>query len=194
LIPIILGYQEFGWEYVGTTDNIQIFEKKTPADKYRSVRLLTYSSASVDEIVAAVEDVSSHPQWAFGAQSAEILKNYDSDSFIYYVIIDFPFPTKDRDLVVHYEKIHDDDNCSVKLVSKSVPEYIPQKGKYVRMEAYLSIYEISQVREGQTQIIHEMQVSPGGKIPDWIVKMFRTNGPVKTMQGLLCYLDENVCD
>ena len=57
LIPIILGYQEFGWEYVGTTDNIQIFEKKTPADKYRSVRLLTYSSASVDEIVAAVEDV-----------------------------------------------------------------------------------------------------------------------------------------
>lgn len=194
LIPMILGYQEFGWKYIGTTDNIQIFEKKTPADKYRSVRLLTYSSASVDEVVAAVEDVPSHPKWAFGAQSAEILKTYDSDdSFVYYVIIDFPFPTKDRDLVVQYEKIHDG-NSGIKLISKSVPGYIPRKGKYIRMEEYLSIYKIRQVREGQTQIVHELQVNPGGKIPDWIVKMFRTNGPVKTMKGLLCHIDEDVCD
>ena len=179
----ILSAQNDGWKYMKTTDGINVYTKNIDGSTLKEIKLQTHFKNKLSVVVAALQDVSSYPKWVYKASYSEKIKSINSWETIYYNYLDFPWPIKDRDVVV-YNKI--DQNPKTKLVVSSSfakKGVLPAKENIFRIEDMHSQW-ILKPEEAGIYVEYYFSSNPGGDIPDWSINAAMDDGPIKTIQGL----------
>lgn len=177
------------WDIVKQTDDITVFTRKSENSKYKEVKITMTIKCTMNELVAALEDVDAHKDWVPYTIDSKMVKKDSDSEFYYYVSSDFPFPAKDRDVVIYYEREQAADSKVVITRSEAAPEVLPKSDGFVRVPVFSSTYVLTPLDDGIIDIEYLLKVSPGGKIPAWIINLGVTKGPIKTMESLIKLID-----
>ena len=182
-------YSQSDWKLVKERESIEVFTRKASNSKYKEVKILANFKTTMNELVAALEDVDTHKDWVPYTIDSYMVKKLNPDKFYYYVSSDFPFPAKDRDVVIYYERQQNPDTKKVVTHSAAAPDYMETFNDFVRVPVFDSIYELTPKDDGTIDINYELKVSPGGSIPAWLINLGVTKGPIMTMESLVELLD-----
>lgn len=177
------------WKLVKEKYATMVYTKKSDKSKYKEVKITASFQTSMNELVAALEDVDTHKDWVPYTIDSYMVEKLEDDKFYYYVSSDFPFPAKDRDVVIFYERQQNPDTKVVITKSEAVPDYIEAFKEFVRVPVFSSTYILTPKQNGFIDIDYEVKVSPGGSIPAWIINLGITKGPIMTMESLAELLD-----
>ncbi len=177
------------WKLVKEKGSTMVYTKKSDNSKLKEVKITARFQSSMNELVAALEDVDTHKDWVPYTIDSYMVDKLNEDKFYYYVSSDFPFPAKDRDVVILYEREQNPDTKVVITTSEAAPDYIDAFKEFIRVPVFSSTYILTPKTNGFIDIDYQVKVSPGGSIPAWIINLGITKGPIKTMESLATLLD-----
>jgi len=174
------------WNLTEEKENIKMYTRKLEGSKFEQVRLTTTINSSLSEIVAILEDVENQKKWMYATKKSELLNTKQSeDHFNYYLVMDMPFPAKDRDVVINYKRIQDPSTKVVTTKSKAINGILKEKSKLARITDFTSTYTLSPISNNKVQVEYFLQANPGGNLPAWMVNLFTTKGPYESMLSLV---------
>lgn len=194
LIFLSYSFQLFSqedWKLVKESENISVYTQKLEHEDLKQVKIDASVKTSMHELVAALEDIDSHKDWVMRTLESKMVDKISEDTFYYYIAADFPFPARDRDLVVYYERWQDPETKIVYTKSTAAPSKIPSKDDFIRMDFFSSTYKIIPKEDGWIDIEYYLKTGPGGKIPNWMINLAITKGPIDTIESLFELLATN---
>lgn len=173
------------WELRGESDGIRVFTRDSSIPGLKTVRAETV--IPVDDptvIVALLDDVETARELVDRVSSVEQLESPESDGKYVHLVLDMPWPVRDRDVAAVATIRHDEENRSFILSLNGRPELIPVDRRYLRVPSFDSSYTLNYGREDGVHVILESTVDPGGRIPAWVMNYGITRMPVKTLANL----------
>ena len=115
---------------------------------------------SIDEILAIVEDVNNYYQ-IFDSIVYSILDEND----IVHVMVDYPIPFSDRDYVVKFELLYE--NQDVVYRFKSEDKNKPYHKDYVRLTNAAGEWRLSPIDENYVEVSYTWNGELKGNFPSW---------------------------
>lgn len=172
------------WSLAKEKENIKVFTRKTEGKKIKELKIESRVKASLNSLVAILEDIETHPDWVFKCSSSFYVDKPSDDKFTYYVSVDFPFPATDRDMVIYYEREQDPVTKEVVTISTSASDKSPSVDKYIRITEFDSKYILTPQEDGWVDIVYFLESDPAGKIPAWMINLAIAKGPTETMKRM----------
>ncbi len=189
-LPSSISAQSSSWELTTSKDDLEVYTRTNTDCKIKEIRIKTLIKTNLDNLFAVLHNVSGYPDWVYKGIDSKPLEHLDENTFYYYTASNFPFPFSDRDLVVLSKKWYDEATATWHSYSKAQPDYLPEEGNFVRIQAFESHWKIKDMGDGTIQIDYEASTDPGGMLPAWIINLGITTGPTKTMTALKEKLEE----
>jgi len=180
------------WVLLKEHENFTVYYRNIENSKLQELKILAQTPASPEEVLAALETVEKHKEWVYGTKESYILKKKNYSDFDYYVSIDMPFPVKDRDIVINYQRKQGERPNEIHTYSKAVSNIKDLREGYVRIERFSSHYHIWENEDGLTYIEYTVSADPGGILPAWLVNLLKAHGPTRTINTLLNQLEAGI--
>jgi ribosome-associated toxin RatA of RatAB toxin-antitoxin module len=168
------------WSLVRESDQIQVFKKPTP-NGYNAIRIEAVVRAPLKTFIEFVNQVDRYPEWVYKCREAEELDNPVNSTMKYWMVSDFPFPFKDRELTaVSFH--HVDERGIFHSASFAEPGSVDDAN--VVITKFDARWKVTPTAQNEIKIEYEVQTEPGGHIPAWLYNLAVDQGPFKTMQSL----------
>ncbi len=180
---VMIGSAKEQWELVKEEDGIKVFLKTVPSSKIKEFKGVTNINSSLDSILAVLYDADACPKWVHNCEEATRLTDIGFYEAYIYQVIDFPFPAKDRDLVLHTVMTQEPESKDVTIRLNSAPEYIPST-KNVRIIRSTGYYFLKPLPDGTVEVTWQHYTDPGGRVPTWIVNSLLVDTPFETLKNL----------
>jgi START domain len=171
------------WELVKDEDGIKVFLKPDPGSKIKEFKGVTNINSSLDSILAVLYDADACPKWLHNCREATRLADIGFYEAYIYQVVDFPFPAKDRDLVLHTVMTQDPETKDVTIKLNSTPDYIPDT-KNFRIKKSTGYYFLKPKPDGTVEVTWQHFTDPGGRVPTWIVNSLLVDTPFQTLKNL----------
>lgn len=181
---ILSGQSEEPWDLIKEKENLVVYGRKLHDSKFKEIKVEGRIRSTLSELVLALEDVKAQEEWVMRTIEAKIIDHSETGSFHFYLSTDMPFPIKDRDLVVFYQRKQDPVTKIVKTISYATPDKVERKSGFLRIPRFDSQYTLTPKEDGWIEIEYVMGVDPGGALPAWLVNLAASLGPVSTMNSL----------
>lgn len=178
-----------GWELIKEQGPLKVYTRKSADSDIKELRITTNMKASMDDFVNALNDADSYKEWVYKCPNSQLVKKVSDHELYYRVETDFPFPLSDRDLVVYTKQRFD---ASGVFYSDSVarPDYQPKEDGMVRIQLFESHWKVTSLKDGSIFIDYNSKVDPAGNIPQWVVNLGLTVGPVKSMESFTEFVEQ----
>ena len=99
------------------------------------------------------------------------------------MVLDFPFPLKDRDLVVK-GRMFKDAQGMIHIQNKSVSQGYPLNPSYVRLTHYEGDWTFQKLGANRVKVSTYGYADPAGSIPTSFVNMFVQQQPYQMLQKM----------
>ncbi|MBK8503487.1 MAG: hypothetical protein IPL46_15495 [Saprospiraceae bacterium] len=169
-----------GWSIVRKNEHIEVYKQPTETG-YNAIRIEATVSTPIQSFISFLSDIHRYPEWVFKCSEARSLDHGANTSMKYWMVSDFPFPFKDRELTVesaHYV----DRNGVFYSTSKAISNLVNSSN--VAITQFDAHWKVTPVKQNQIKIEYEILAEPGGAIPAWLYNLAVDQGPFKTMQNL----------
>lgn len=172
------------WQLSKQEKGINVYVKSKQGSLLKSFKGEVLIKSSLVPLVAILEDPSSFPRWMHQTKSAQKLKEINQASSYIHVVTDMPWPVIDRDSVTLARLTQDKKTKRIQITIKSAPDYIkPIKG-HLRIREMQGKWTLMPLGKGETRVIYEMRVDPGGNLPKWLVNTLSIDIPFYTLDNL----------
>lgn len=172
------------WEIEQNRDGIQVHTRKNPGIEFKEFRGVTIINASLNSIVALIHDTESYPDWYYNCREARSLKKVGSEEGFNYSITETPWPTDDRDSILHYIRTQDAETKIVTFQLEGVADYIQPKSDLVRIQKLQGYWKLSPLPDNKVEVSLEMLVDPGGNIPAWLANAMVVDMPYYSLLNM----------
>lgn len=172
------------WNLVSDQDTLQIYTRRSEVSSIKEVKIEARVQCELKEIVAALEDIPTQKDWLIRTKEIRYVEEQGPGRFSYYLSTDMPFPVKDRDIVVNYERSYDQNKGEVLIEYQELGGLVPINKSHVRIPEMKASYKLSSPSEGMAAIEYYLYIDAGGALPNWVVNFAITKGPKETMDGL----------
>ena len=135
-------------------------------------------------IVALLDDVEATAELMDKVSLVEQIESEEPGAKHVHMVLDLPWPLKDRDVVAALTPLHDEEGQRLILTLTGKPAWIPADRKYVRVPNFASSYTLRYGLEGGVHVTLESTIDPGGSIPGWMMNYSITDMPVKTLTNM----------
>ena len=183
------GSKNIPWELIKVKEPLRIYTRTSTDSDIKEIRMTTTIKASLTDFIDALNDADSYKKWVYKCESSKLVKKVSSTELYYQIETDFPFPLSDRDLVVRTIQKFDDSGV---FYSNSVayPDKEPEKKGVVRIQLFESHWKVTPQNDGSVYIDYNSKVDPAGSIPQWVVNLGLTVGPIKSMESFTKFVEE----
>jgi hypothetical protein len=171
------------WELAKEEDGIKVFLKAVAGSKIKEFKAVTRINSSLDSILAVLYDTDACPKWLHNCKEATRLSDIGFYEAYIYQVINFPFPVKDRDLILHTVMTQEPESKDVTIKLDSAPDYIPPT-KNVRIKKSTGYYFLKPLPDGTVEVTWQHYTDPGGGVPKWIVNSQLVDTPLKSLENL----------
>jgi START domain len=180
---VTMGSAKAQWELVKDENGIKVFLRTVPGSKIKEFKGVTNINSSLDSIVAVLDDTEACPKWVHNCKDPVKLSEISFNEGYVYQVIDFPFPVKDRDLILHSVMTQNADTKQVTIRLVAVPDYISET-KNLRIKRSDGFYLLKPLPDGSIEVAWQHHTEPGGGIPKWLVNSLLVDTPFKTLRNL----------
>ena len=176
------------WKKIGESEGITEYIKPSTESEFQSLRAKGGVNAPVAVIEAILRDAPAYTVFVLNCTEYSVadIPGFENktDSFHGYLIMDMPFPVKDRDAVCRTDfTINNSTGTIYAQINGIDTEYRLDKRK-VRMPLVKENYILVPSNSNQTEVTFTCIVSPGGAIPVFISDMFSKNMGIYVIKGL----------
>jgi hypothetical protein len=181
--PVTIGTAKAQWELVKDKDGIKVFLKTAAGSKIKEFKGVTNVNSSLDSILAVLYDTQACAEWIHNCSQAARLTDISFYEAYIYQVINFPFPVKDRDLILHTVMTQDPETKDVTIKLNSAPDYVSKTGN-VRIKTSAGYYLLKPLPDGTVEVTWQHYTDPGGGVPAWMVNSLLVDTPFKTLENL----------
>lgn len=172
-------------------NNIKVWtyqNQKNPVFLYKAE---TQFDVPIEKAVSLILDVDNAVKWVPYMGSVKVLSRDDKKGeFLLYMVLDFPFPLKDRDLVVQ-GKIRKDAQGMISIQNKAVQTGYPLNPEYIRLNQYEGDWTFQKLGAQKVKVSTYGYANPEGSIPLTFVNMFVQQQPYQMLQKMKKQLQSN---
>lgn len=167
-------------------NEVKVYLSKDDGAKIKRFRGVTRVDASLTSLIALLHDLDSAPDWIHAVSSAEKIEPFSGNdkSYMSYITVNAPWPTKDRDSVVFNVTEQDPVSKVVTLRMQSKPTHLPAKNKYVRIPKFVGYWKLKPISTGKVEVTFSVLSDPGGNVPLFLYNTMITDTPYKTLINL----------
>jgi hypothetical protein len=180
------------WQLIKEQDDVQVYSTKVQGSRIKSAKGEIIIAASLDDILAVLENITLLPRWLYKCRSAKTIKQADIVERYDYIYTDMPWPSWDRDVIVRsiFQQ-----NPKTKVVTVSFdtdPKMVALKPRVVRVKKMTgrmllipqALKPTDNKDSKKTKIIYEVNTDPGGRIPKWLVNDMISDFPFYSLKNL----------
>ena len=165
--------------------NIKVYVKNEDGQKIRSFRVVAMMDSSIETLARVQSDFDDYLRWYFATLEVKFLKKVSDREYIYYLVHDAPIGTPDRDVILRTViEPMTAKRPYVQLKMNALPNFLPVKPPYVRMEAEDYTARWTPINKNQVLLEAEGFINPSGAAPSWAVNFIQGRGPYINMMGL----------
>ena len=165
-------------------NNIKVWTYQTENNPIIQYRAETTFDVPLERAVAVVLDVERTPQWVPYVGKAQLLsRDEKKGEFILYMVLDFPFPLKDRDLVIK-GKMSKNADGSISIKNNVIQNNYPEQPDVVRLTKYTGDWTFQRVGNNKVKVTTTGYADPAGSIPLSFVNMFVQQQPYQMLMKM----------
>lgn len=95
-----------------------------------------------------------------------------------------PWPVRDRDVVVSVRAVYGEPGEVILRIAAITAAPIPARDGVVRMPHFVAHYRFRALAAGRFQVAYQLDVEPGGTLPEWLKKLVARNLAHDTLADL----------
>jgi len=164
---------------------IKVYVKNEEGQKIRSFKVEGVIDAPIETILRVQSDVENYARWYFEIAEVKFLKKVSDKEFYFYLVHDAPIGLPKRDVILRtIIEPMSKKQPFVQLKMTSVPDYMPPRSPFIRMEAENYVLRYTPISKTQTLREVEGFINPGGNAPSWAINFVSGKGPYTNMMGI----------
>ncbi len=172
-------------------NDIKVWTYRDATNAAMSYKAETTLNVPIEQAVALVLDVEHSSRWAPYVAKAEILsRDEKKGEFTLYMVLDFPFPLKDRDLVVQ-GRITKDAKGVIRIQNSAIATGKAIQPDYVRLKRYQGNWTFQRLDATRVKVTTSGFADPEGAIPAKVANMFVEQQPYQMLQKMKAELAKN---
>ncbi len=179
----VIGGNE-GWEMVKDKKGVKVSLRKTPFSQVKSFKSKIVLDVDLATTVGFLWDEKNYVDWMLMCYKIEILDFISKSEQITYMINNPPWPVSKRDGAMRRKIYRDPADGSVYIEMCSMPAFIPERKKHVRVPLLVGYGQVRPISENKVEVTYEMLVNPGGWIPVWVINMQVVATPFFTLRNI----------
>ena len=165
-------------------NNIKVWTYQDQQNLVFLYKAETTYHAPIENAVSLILDIEHAVQWVPYMGSIKVLSRDDKKGeFTLYMVLDFPFPLKDRDLIVQGKMIKQA-NGQISIKNKAIQTGYPLNPNYVRFTDYQGDWTFQKLANNQVKVSTYGYANPEGSIPLTFVNMFVQQQPYQMLQKM----------
>lgn len=171
-------------EPVKDSHGIKVWTYEIPNYPIRGFKATTVVKSSLSGLVNLIMDTDNASEWVYRTDKIEVLKRDDAQqTFLVRAETDFPWPLKDRDVIVQGKVSQDPASLVVTIQSQSVGGY-PAREDFVRMPDMQGTWIFKPLGKGQVEVTMIGRADPAGVLPHAVINLVIQETPYNTLKGL----------
>ncbi|MGN0937661.1 START domain-containing protein [Acinetobacter amyesii] len=172
-------------------NNIKVWTYQNAQNPVFQYKAETSFDVPIEKAVSLILDVENAVNWVPYMGSVKVLSRDDQKGeFSLYMVLDFPFPLKDRDLVVQ-GKMRKDAQGIISIQNKAVKKGYPINPNYVRLTDYEGDWTFHRLGNQKVKVSTYGYANPEGSIPLSFVNMFVQQQPYQMLQKMKVQLGKS---
>jgi len=187
VFPLIASAQldgvDYNWKEKKNKKGIAISTSSVVGSSFKAVRGEMVVKASVEALVALVEDMEACSDWAAMCKESRVEKRVSEKESFAYIYNDIPFPVTDRDVYTHVVWSRNPETKRVTMTSTATKGGTA-KTKAVRIENAVSQWHFTPKGDGTTFVENFAHIDPNGPTPAWITNLMLVDSPYKSMNKM----------
>lgn len=172
-------------------NNVKVWTYQNTGQSVLSYKAETVLDVPIERAVALILDVRNSTRWVPNVAKAEVLSRDDAKGeFTLYMVLDFPFPLKDRDMVVK-GKMYKDASGVISIKNTAVSKVKPVNPGYIRISDYSGDWVFQQQADGRVKVTTTGHANPEGAIPASVTNLLVEQQPYQMLQRMKTELAKN---
>lgn len=174
-------------------DDVKVWTYKTPNNPILNFRAATVLESTLSGAVALVMDIENAAEWAPYTEKALILdRNDQSGTFTLRIDLNFPFPLKNRDVVI-VSQLNQATDGVVTIKNEVVTDpRAPERKQFIRINRYEGLWQFKPVKSASGSPAVEVTVSgyadPKGVLPIGVINLFVQEQPFQLLRKMQSYV------
>ena len=172
-------------------NNIKVWTYQTENNPVFQYKAETTFDVPLERAVAVVLDVERTPQWVPYVAKAQLLsRDEKKGEFTLYMLLDLPFPLKDRDLVIK-GKMNKNADGSISIKNNAIKNSYPERPNVIRLNQYTGDWTFQRLTNNKVKVMTSGYADPAGSIPLSFVNMFVQQQPYQMLQKMKIELSKS---
>lgn len=172
-------------------DGIKVYLCSQDTSKFTSIKAeFTIKNTSPKAFLRLMMDVDNYDDWQYSMDEVKLIKAIDAYSFIYYTVLDFPWPLSNREMMMKFQATIDPQNKILDISMRNIPYDYERNSKYTEMGLSDAKWHAVQQPDNTLQINYSLRLDPGGSVSPWLVNMAMAEGPYLTFRKIKTLLEE----
>lgn len=173
------------WKLIKESDDIKIYIKEKPENNnYVNIRAITESEGSLEAFATIMHDVPNYKKWMHSVEETYIVEEESKYHFSYYMLTNFPWPAKDRDVVLNMKFEWFPEEKKFITHSKEKKGLVPENDNTVRIQKVDASYSFTRLHHNRIRIEYKGRINPGIALPDWVMEKVHHIAPYNTLRNL----------
>jgi hypothetical protein len=172
------------WQLRKDDEGIRVFTRERRESDVVSYKIQANLKVELSGVLDRLTDVERLPEWVDPCREPRILSHNEKGKYVYHCVYDFPWPLRNRHMVVRSSVIEEDMGRVVRLESRSHDGIVENKRGMVRMTDFWE--SVTLISRGQTSVQMHVEgfFDPGGNIPPWMTNLYLPQSALKTIKNL----------
>jgi hypothetical protein len=169
------------WTFLYKEDGIEVFTDHASPPTFRAEGPL---NVDIVDILAVFADIPRRSEWVRNLKESRAIVDTE-DYVLVYSHYNLPWPASDRDSLIESSFKRDYANSELTISFKAIEstEVPVEKGR-VRVPKADGTLFLKILKKGETFVRYEVQLDPGGWLPQWICNFFVKDAPIDMLKAM----------
>lgn len=176
------------WGLIMSHDGIDTYCMTHPGTDVCTFKAVGFVDAKIEVIGAVFRDIAAHPRWMADTKETKVLKTIDRNTYVFYNVINVPFPYRDRDMIINNDAIYNLENGTATVTFSTTSDMMcPDEGRRLRLMPGMleGAFYLEFFGRNKTRVTYMHKADPGGNIPVGIANAFKLKYyPAINLKGL----------
>jgi len=177
-------FSQKNWEIAKKKNGIEVYTKDAAGWPIKAYLARGMINKPYSEVLTYMYQVELRKDWVADCSTSDVLHKVGDNEFIVYFVINTPWPTEDRDMVVKIIVDTETEEGAVFFRFTCLPHYIPEKEGITRIQKAVGYWKVRKVNETTTEVSSEGRSTTGGNIPEWLANMFVEDNPYESIKNI----------
>jgi len=188
-------HAEEEWEFKKNKNEITVYTRPVTGSNFKEFKAVMKVKSRLKKLSAMLMDPVTMAEWMYMTESIHVIEQINSSESIRHVTSNFPWPAKDRDLIIKTQLSQKSD-LSVHMIINSLKNHptVKQAPKTIRAEHLKSAVRYFPEDDGLIRIEYTAHYEPGGALPSYLYNLLLIDTPFKTFRALKKWIKKDIYD